>query len=190
MPLSPADCIVAVCVPLHRSQFIASIDRNEEFSLIQSQHISWGRFQREITQPFLKASQRWRKLGVTIITETTYTRLCEIFREHNPRVLILISHSHGNNIELFDGMVHTDKVLQAIPISYAGTIDLCVCHSLGLALEIKECRPHAIVKSSDNPAMYTIWFGIYSIVFTFMARGLFEHYSDALDAALDAMRNK
>lgn len=190
MRLQLTDCVIAFCVPLQRSDYIASIDRNEEFGLIKSQNISWGRYQREITQPFLKASCRWRKLGVTIVTETTLARLCEIFREHNPPVLIFISHAHGNYIELFDGLVHTDKVLQAIPNSYAGTIDLCVCHSLGLAIEIKEQRPHAIVKSSDNPAMYTVWFGIYSIVFSLMAKRSFEYYSDALDQALDAMRNK
>ena len=188
MTIKPYDCVVAVGIPIHRDEYVGSVDRTEGTCVVQTQRISWPKYEREITEPFLRASRRWRKLGVVIFTQVTLTALSKIFLQHDPKALILFSHSRDDHVELFEGMVPTDDVLGVIPESFSGTVDLCVCHSGALAMKIKEHRRNAIVKFSDNPAMYTIWFGIYTTTFTLIAKGNFEHYVDAIDNALDVMQ--
>lgn len=122
-----------------------------------------------------------------VCTKVGLAELGQIFLRSDPKVLVLISHAHDDYVELHDGMIKTDRVLSAIPKSYAGTVDLCVCHSRSLAMEIKEKRPRVIVKFSQNAAQYTLWFGVYSVVFTHIAKKNFVHYSDALDETLDKM---
>lgn len=188
MRLQPSDCIIAVGIPLKREDFMSCVDRVHEQNLIRTQALSWSKYEREVVAPFCRAAHTWRKLGVHVYTSVSIAKLKEIFHANNPKVVMLISHAHGSFIELIEGMVPTSEVLNVIPESYSGTIDLCVCNSRTFAKQLKQERPNLIVKYSDNPAMYTVWFGVYSIMFALVQQGAFTFYADALDQALDAFR--
>lgn len=190
MFVRPQECVVAVGIPTCRSEYLESLDRIEEKSVIQIQQVSWPKYEREITRPFIKAYRRWTRLGVVVFTKVTLSTLSKIFLRSDLKVLVLISHSHGDQLELSEGMVRTDDVLELIPESFSGTIDLCVCHSQALAMKIKQQRRSVIVKFSDNPAMYTTWFGVYVITFTLLAKRNFKHYVEALDSALDKITDR
>jgi hypothetical protein len=102
--------------------------------------------------------------------------------------VILFAHwTEAGAVELADGPAAHDKVLTAIPESFRGILDLCVCHPLPLVKAVREQRPDVVVKFTHLRAVPAYWLQLYRVVFSLLDRSA-GSYTQALVNAVQALR--
>ncbi len=106
-----------------------------------------------------------------------------LFEAH--AAVVLFSHWADDAVEFADGLVPGARVVDAVPVSFTGVFDLCVCHPMSLVNRLNELRPNCIVKHSAKPAIPLYWLYFYRMLFG----GLRRHptYVTALDEVVQAI---
>jgi len=123
----------------------------------------WYQYQSLLVNDFSIVAPYFLKRGVTIMTDATLGDFAGLLRRFD--VVVLFSHWGGDSVEFSDGFQPVSAIVDAVPVSWSGLIDLCVCHPLSLVSELRRSRPRCLVKSVRSAASPDIWLHFYRILF-------------------------
>jgi hypothetical protein len=85
----------------------------------------------------------------------------------------------GKAVEFVDGMKTISEVIQQIPITFTGLLDLTICNSVILGEAIKNYRPDCLVAVNRYPAELHVRLGIYALTILLLSTRQMS-YMDAL----------
>jgi hypothetical protein len=81
--------------------------------------------------------------GAKVERGVTLHGLPDIFRDRSRKVITLFSHWDVRGfVEFADGLAPPAAIVEQVPVEYAGVLDLCVCHPIALAKELRLERPN------------------------------------------------
>lgn len=190
--VNPRDCAIAFGIPTCQMGFegrlkYGTCDYLLRFSGWSEYEVRFVRFLTELEPGLLE-------IGVTVVRDVTASSFAELFERH--RVVVLFSHWNDEDpdfplgaVELNEGPVAIDTIVNAVPQDFDGFLDLCVCHPKHLAVALGEARPRCRVKRLDNIAQPDFWLYFYGTLF----HRLYESptsYSKALVRTRDELIGK
>ena len=83
----------------------------------------------------------------------------------NAQVVILFAHWVTRAVEFDDGLMSIERVVSAVPMSYSGVLDLCVCHPTQLVVRLRRERPNCLIKRTRKEASLLFWLQVYDVLF-------------------------
>lgn len=185
--ITPKDIVVANCLPLTEKTFLmhktASLEKHE----YAKNYCNWSHYNQVIGNYLASSLDKFEKLEIRIIRELTISQWGKIFNNGSLAVL-LISHwqdnhpEHRSCIELSDGFISIEEVVDKIPLNRKIIIDLCICHPIPLVDLINEIRPEVRIVYRDTKVLPNIWLLIYLAAF-------FELYLSPTDYATSIERS-
>jgi len=85
----------------------------------------------------------------------------------------------GKAVEFVDGMKTISEIVDQIPITFTGLLDLTICNSVILGEAIKNSRPECLVAVNRYPAELHVRLGMYRLTILMLSRRHMS-YMDAL----------
>lgn len=160
--VTPSDCLLLFGIPTTKAAFFDDIERKDkDFASLFGGR--WSRYEYQFVSELNRLRKSFEKTGLKILENATLNDFEKELEKY--QVIILFSHWVGSQVEFSDGLRDIDNVVDAIPQSFNGVIDLCVCHPNQLAKKIREARPNVTVKYTAAPATPLMWLNFYSILF-------------------------
>jgi hypothetical protein len=110
-----------------------------------------------------------------------FGRILEV-RAESP--VILFSHWDSERVEFADGLQSISKVVEAVPRTFSGVLDLSVCHPGKLVARLKVERPSiAMIRFTNVSTTPKLWLLFYLALFKALAENQLS-YLEALDQTL------
>lgn len=132
-------------IPLSKDDFLEDLKHpNKNFA--RKFHGVWERYFEEIVGDFEMIRPRLTELSVTLCPELTFEKFGLLFQEGFD-VIILFSHWEGDAIEFYDGFVDYKDIVEKIPESFDGVLDLTVCHPDRLVVALRGDRARCLIRS-------------------------------------------
>lgn len=161
-PVSPQDCALLVCVPASEADFRAHFTRDRGYIADMARELgwtprsldaAWTLYRRIAVEPVRATARRVSELGVEVVWEAelaALTKCCE-----RKRVVTLFGHCDTADpaavaVEFARGLVPLSRVLAGVPASYAGVLELALCHSWQLGEIVKSQRPACLVVMHEH----------------------------------------
>jgi hypothetical protein len=104
------------------------------------------------------------RLGVAILHEASLGEFSDVLTQPYD-VVVLFSHWHDDSVEFSGGLESTGAIISAMPPTYSGILDLCVCHPVPLVKDLRMHRPDCLVKYLPTEASPHYWLSFYRILF-------------------------
>lgn len=148
----------------------------------------WDDYFKEVVVPYKKIKQQFADYGFSFKENVKFQDFSDCISSY--KVNIVFSHCKiGENeaIEFFDRLVTAEELVESIPLTFNGTIDLSVCSPINTAALLKDKRRMAVVKSSDKTIGFIYWLYFYAIVFKVIKQGGVKFYSNALESAIEQL---
>jgi hypothetical protein len=177
----PEECTILFGIATSREEFFADQAREDRDFSRQFEGI-WPRYDREFAGVLRELEPAMMKKGAAMRHGATLADFSAAFASF--RVVTLFSHWLEGAVEFADGMKPWRSILEAVPETWNGVLDLCVCHPLDLASALRRERM-CLVRYTSVSATPAYWLYFYVALFAEMPRRDFA-YIPALDAVLDA----
>jgi hypothetical protein len=165
----PQDCVLALGLPTTEEDFLRSMrEGNRDYA----KHYlgGWVQYQRNFVLPACAFARRCSTLGVKVICGLRSSDFPPLFGRG--LVVTLFTHWTATGIEFCDGIVPVAGVVEFVPITFSGVLDLGVCHPDDLVALLLRDRPLCSVRYlSGHLAMPVFWFAFYSAVYQVLALG-------------------
>ncbi len=173
MIVTPHDCVLAFGIPTCQGGFeqrlkYGTSDYARRYSNKDGRGI-WYEYYVSFVQVLNELEPGLRDIGVTVAHNVTSEEFSKLFKKY--RVIILFSHWKNEDkdfplgaVELDEGLVDIDTIVDAVPQDYDGFLDLCVCHPENLPSALLTERPKCSVKYLHHAAKPDIAF-IISYIF-------------------------
>jgi hypothetical protein len=172
--IRPSDCTFVFGLPMDFDAFRRDLDSSDKH-LVPKCYPYWIAYRQDVVEPGELLMEEARRLGAAVATDVSLERFGSVF---DRSVVILVAHWVGESIELADAIHGIPEILEAIPPSFDGFVDLCICHPDSLALSIRERCGRAMVRYSPIESPTEIWFAYYRALLRILAN--FERtYPDA-----------
>src|SRR5205085_9751112 len=97
-----------------------------------------GRIKRFVADYELTSSIM-KSCGARVRTNLTLKRFGDLFDQHE--VVILFSHTESSTVEFYDGLFEIDRVIEQVPESFNGIVDITICFSRELFRALRRDRP-------------------------------------------------
>jgi hypothetical protein len=125
------------------------------------------------------------RTGVRIAREVSLARFSSLLGEQGVDVVILFSHWHRSAVEFADGLKTVSEIIDAIPTTFCGILDLSICHPLELVKRLKAERPNiAMIRFATVLTTPRLWLFFYLALFkTLSAKDI--AYLIALDSIFE-----
>lgn len=141
--LKPENVILGFCVPVTVEGYrrhIKEPGRHHFASMVSENERT---YRRAIIEPFDDAQAFMRRRGACVENEVTLARLTLLMEEETCRCLILFAHvlKEQRIVEFYDGFKSFEQVIGAVPQTFSGHLDLCLCDSRELGAELRARRP-------------------------------------------------
>ena len=164
--VGPADCSILFGVPTSEQGFSLQAENPEEHDFIQSQRLTWPKYQHFFAGPCCGVLEDLRRWGVQVVEDARIEDLAAPFSEGRS-VMILFAHwsEAEGSVELSDGVTDPSHIVASIPTAFEGILDLCVCHPQALVARVKADRPGCVVKYTGTTATPLLWLYMYHILF-------------------------
>lgn len=165
--VKPVDCALAFGIPTTRSGFLS--DRNnpsKEFA--RRFDGGWPQYYHEVVRNVDDVIPRLKRLGVTVMRDTSLTGFSALFAQGRFKVVILFSHwanRDGGAVEFTEGFVSAPAIVDVVPMSFVGLVDLCVCHPRSLTEALRALRPKSLVRYVDVDVIPYYWLPFYAALF-------------------------
>ncbi len=171
--IKPADCVLAIAIPVSRQSFEAQLERPGQGKLVGG-YTDWERYRRFFADRAATMLPRISQLGALVETNLTLDDFGRLLRG-NPDVIILLAHwkepEPGNpgssgrtkgTVEFADGFAEVADIVARIPLDTESFIDLNVCTSEPLSVAIKRDRPLCLTHSMPKRRVTAIiWLTFY-----------------------------
>jgi hypothetical protein len=140
-------------------------------------------FEKRIGRPMRDQLALLQRIGCTV-SRCNFGDLAGAFKDFH--VVTLIAHWDPlDRVELADGLHDWSKITNAIPPSFGGIIDLCVCHPDSMVRHLDATRPRNLIKYKPRePSEIILWLGAYGV----MAAMMNERPTPFTDALVGALR--
>lgn len=161
--VKPSNCAFVFGIPTSQEGFrMAEQSNNADFA--KGFAGGWAQYYLQFVRDLESVEPLLRKWGVVVIHNATFGDFAKVFSGRFD-VVILFSHWDDDAIEFRDGPAGTQALLAAIPLTFAGIVDLCVCHPMSLVRELRDHRPNCIVKYLPTEAAPHYWLYFYRTLF-------------------------
>ena len=183
--MKPKKCVLAFGIPTSKANFFLDLKRPEKDF---PKRFIWSKYYLQIIQHLEEITPSLKEVGLTIITDLTLNKYGNLFQEYE--VIILFSHWKENKVEFEDGLQEIEKMVNLIPDTFTGIVDLCVCHPKKLASLIRQKKPNCLVKFIDNEATPFLWLYFYSILFRYLKEDEITYLKALEDTAIEFFKSK
>ena len=155
--VTTADCALGVAIPLSDDVFWAQAQDPERHELARM----WAEQDLEIWQETVRsvreACDMARARGASVVLDLRLADLAELLRTR-PVVAVLAHYRVTPTfaLELSDGFVSHDSLLDVVPPGYDGVLDLSSCYGVDLAEAIKRKAPDSrimLTKGGTSPVL-------------------------------------
>lgn len=170
------DCVLAFAIPTSHASFIECKHNPENRDFVPYRCGAWQKYEHEFIRLFEMIAPTVRSWGGALIHELTLEKFTGLFQRFP--IIILFAHYKDKDdhvpislVEFYDGLVPIPDVVDCIPFSFAGVLDLCVCHPEGLAELIRDERPNCLTRWSDEKAKPRYWLYFYLHLFSVLREG-------------------
>jgi len=147
--VKPNDCVLAFGIPTNKAQFLEDIE-NPAKDFADLFDGSWHRYNHQVIKPFNSVIPKLKKWGVEILPSISLAQFGQVLTKNEKKSFTLFSHWAENQVEFSDGLIPIEDIIDHIPKSFKGVLDLCICHPNALVLKIKEERPNCQVRFISN----------------------------------------
>lgn len=180
--IKPGDCVIGFGIPTSLKGFrrAQANPANKDFVVNCCPDVR--DYQREVIGYTDRLLPVMTALGATVVRDLTLSDFREFFRRGAP-VIILFAHWNADSIEFDDGLAGVGEVVEAVPPSFDGVIDLCVCHPRELALELRRLRRECVVRFIERDATPAFWLYFYIVVFKKLAASRMT-YLEAVESTI------
>jgi hypothetical protein len=182
---TPAECAILVAIPTSNDGFNQLLDQRDS-EYVKRFMGGWMQYE-GVSKLLNRAIEKYKNLGLGQVT-------CNAQQAHwasallSFRVVILVAHwiedDHGNSaVEFFDGPYPVRAMVDNIPASFSGVIDLSVCHPYQLVQTTPQVRSWSVLYS-EFEASPILWSEMYCSIFEVL-----NHYTmDYKEAATEVIR--
>lgn len=162
--VKPPNCAFVFGIPTSQEGFrMAEQSKNADFA---KQFVGgWTQYYLQFVRDLESVEPLLRKWGVVVVRDATIGDFARLLVQSFD-VVILFSHWDEDAIEFREGSAGTKALLAAIPLTFAGILDLCVCHPMSLVRELRSHRPGCIVKYLPSEATPHYWLYFYRTLFS------------------------
>lgn len=152
-----SDCALLVALPLQRSEFMADHAAGtcflQQFVARQRSRdvdILWATYEASAA-PVRASAERARRHGVSVVTRAVLADLARCLQAF--QVVTLVAHAVRTEavaVEFTDGLAAVESLVDAIPETFDGVLDLTDCNAPMLAAEIqRRCRRGLIIANAS-----------------------------------------
>jgi hypothetical protein len=187
---TPGECAVLISIPTARDEF-NYLQEQSASSYVKRFLGGWMQYE-VVSEALSRAIGKYERLGVGQVTRKSRradwaTALLRF------RVVILIAHwieggSDQAAVEFFDGAYPTGLMLEDIPRTFNGVIDLSVCHPYELVRRAPRIRRWSLLYS-EFEASPIVWGEIYSSIFEVLNCREMD-YKDAATSVIQEYRRR
>src|SRR5688572_16099213 len=131
--VSPRDCALAFGIPTCRAGFEGRLKYGTCDYIRPDRFSGWSEYEMRFVRFLTELEPGLREIGVTVAQDVTASSFAELFDRH--RAVVLFSHWNDEDpdfplgaVELNEGPVAIDTIVNAVPEDFDGFLDLCVCH--------------------------------------------------------------
>lgn len=168
--VGPRDCAIAFGIPTCQKGFEGRRQYGTSDYILPPRFSGWPEYEWRFVRFLTELEPGLLEVGVTVARDVTSRDFADLFNRH--RVVVLFSHWIDEDphfplgaVELHEGPVDVDTIVDAIPQDYDGFLDLCVCHPKNLAGALGHARPRCRVKRLDAKAEPDFWLYFYGTLF-------------------------
>jgi hypothetical protein len=180
--VKPGDCLIGFGIPTSREGFLQAQAAPANRDFVVNCFPDYRDYHRQVISYVEELVPVITHLGASVVLDLTLDDFAALFRKQ-ASVIILFAHGTDGSIEFADGLAGAEEVIAAVPPAFDGIIDLCVCHSIELALTLRRARQYCIIKYTETVATPAFWLYFYIAVL----KRLQEHETNYLDAVDDTM---
>jgi hypothetical protein len=125
--------------------------------------------------------------------DLTLQKFGDLFNSEATDVVILFAHWDTDSIEFFDGPTNVASIVEKVPRTYMGILDLCVCRQDQLPIALRRERPDCVIGFTNKGATPYLWLYFYVLVFKYLNEydmTYFEAFEKAVSAIFKVRRSK
>ena len=183
--LSPRDCLLGICFPINRHEYQSQVSDTEAYEFARRVSPRFRDYHHAVIKPTLRLVRVARQLGADVRMNFALGDLDTSLREGHGLCLILFAHWREDGVEFADGYATSDTIINHIPTSFSGILDLCVCHPGKLVGKIRNSRPDiGAISWTTASRTLGLWVGFYQALLFLLARGDLT-YTSALNIVLE-----
>jgi hypothetical protein len=178
--VSPERCVVALAIPVSERRFrehLADIARHD---FVRTTCPDWARYE-AFARHIREFVRRFAARGVPVVENATLQQFESCFA--TSQVVILFAHWAAQAVEFDDGLAPVRRVVSAVPVSFDGVLDLCVCHPTALVVRLRRDRPNCLIKRTRGETSLLFWLQVYDVLFGLLRTEPMP-YSTALERVL------
>jgi hypothetical protein len=183
----PSDCVIAFALPTSEEGFRWSAQQQHS-DYVHRFLAGWDQY-REVCMDLRHCIGECSNVGVQIVEEVKFAQWEILFRS---RVVALFAHwvtatgtvsslpdsidterelsKSRDVVELWDCRACIDDLVDGIPDSFEGVLDLSVCHPSTLVDKIKRHRRNCTVRYFPNELLPSVWAEMYIAVFSYLGQ--------------------
>lgn len=158
-PVKPGNCFLGICLPLSKQDYITSLDNdnNKSYAKIRRKLLQfnidslWEHDHLPLVHLINDIKLKLQRLGVTVKTDFSLSDIASIAHYE---VAAILAHYDDvkDEIELFDNQYKSDIIIDRIPVDYNGIIDLTMCQSTRVQMQIKARIKNCLVVANKMNA--------------------------------------
>ncbi|WP_206243398.1 hypothetical protein [Novosphingobium terrae] len=174
----PHDWIFAIALPESEAEYRTQFGAPERFDFIHRIPGGWRVYERSLLRQIRDSVAYYRSLGVIVELNFTFAAFKELAWQSGPnKAVTLVAHWTSAGVEFVDGIAPFDAIAKAVPETYNGIIDLCVCHPAPLVVALRQERPAIrAIRFIDAPASLLLWLRLYKALFATLATEELDAY--------------
>jgi hypothetical protein len=147
-------------------------------------YADWADYQRRLLSPYRGLFPYLaRTHGLRILHMPSATQLQRALASASNFVLFAHCDKRTRRVELREGMVSFERLLDCIPRQFAGIADLSVCEPDDLPLLVKARAPQANVRATGSQLTAVGWLHFYAYLFITMAESPRSYAQALLESA-------
>jgi hypothetical protein len=179
---------VAWCIgiPYAKEQFLSCCRNEEKSDFIESLEFLYGttveeilwNYYKPIANDIAKTIIELKNRGVTIIPVSNKEDFMSAF-SHSTIIITAHRHRYLSCIEFLDNPIYFDEIVDCIPESFDGYIDISSCFSTSIQPKVKIQAPHTTIIAANTEISIELRMFLYRHIVYYMAFHPKSNYKDA-----------
>src|ERR1700719_2377276 len=182
--MKPKNCSLAMGIPTCEQEFRRRVKLGSpHFSALF--HGGWPRYQQEVLEPFLELEEFVSEVGAKVVRDVSLSDFGTTLSAPGNVLTILVSHwdEREHLLEMREGMVGIQSMVDRVPESFQGVLDCCLCLPQPLVKAIRKNRSTTRIFFAETRRTPLLWFKYYGDFFWYL-----HHYdTDYLTATKEVM---
>jgi hypothetical protein len=186
--VKPVDCLIGLGIPTSSEGFLRAQSEPANRDFVINCFPDKRDYDKQVIPYVEELLPVIKYLGASVTLDLTLKDFAALFRKQ-VSIIILFAHGTNGSIEFADGLASAEDVIKAVPPAFDGIIDLCTCHSIELALTLRQARQYCIIKYMETTATPAFWLCFYIAVLKRL-KEVETNYLDAFDDTMEALQSQ